>query len=210
MTLSKNSLLTVMLIWSKKMLKSTINICSSMLEWLFSRDSHRWRKKFNNCTVERPVRYFSGGEFIHTDENLYLNKYVFLAAFGSYGSEMYVPKIVFGKNVHVNFNCQITAIHEIIIGDGVLIGSNVTITDHLHGDAQRLDIAPPKQRKLNSKGGVTIGKNTLIGNGAVILPGVVLGVGCIVGANSVVTRSFPDHTVIAGNPAIAIRTLVEE
>lgn len=52
-----------------------------------------------------------------------------------------------------------------------------------------------------------IGAICLIGTGAVILPGVTLGEGCIVGANAVVTKSFPPYTVIAGNPAIAVRRI---
>ena len=43
---------------------------------------------------------------------------------------------------------------------------------------------------------------------SVILPGVTLGEHTVVGAGSVVTKSFPDgHCVIAGNPAIIIRSL---
>ena len=54
---------------------------------------------------------------------------------------------------------------------------------------------------------IRIGKNCWIGGNVSILPGVVLGDHVTVGANSVVTKSFPSHVVIAGCPAKIIREL---
>ena len=51
-----------------------------------------------------------------------------------------------------------------------------------------------------------IGKHCVIGGRAIILPGVVLGDHVFVAAGSVVTKSFPSHCMIAGNPARIIRT----
>ena len=63
---------------------------------------------------------------------------------------------------------------------------------------------------MNSCAGKTvIGKNNFIGMGGVILPGVQLGDNVIVGSGSVVTKSFPDNVVVAGNPAKIICTLDE-
>ncbi|GAM59552.1 O-acetyltransferase [Vibrio ishigakensis] len=57
---------------------------------------------------------------------------------------------------------------------------------------------------------VSIGRNSFIGYGAVILPGTILGEQCVVGANSVVRGKFPSFAVIAGNPAKIIKRYDQE
>ena len=56
---------------------------------------------------------------------------------------------------------------------------------------------------------IKIGRNCWLGNGAVVVAGVTLGDHVIVGANSVVTKSFPSNVLIAGTPAQVIRELNE-
>ena len=51
-----------------------------------------------------------------------------------------------------------------------------------------------------------IGSNCVIGGRAIIMPGVTIGDHVYVGAGSVVTKSVPDHCIVAGNPARIIRT----
>lgn len=65
----------------------------------------------------------------------------------------------------------------------------------------------PGDISLYSKGPVIIGDNVWVGAGSCILPNVTIGNNCIIGANSVVTKSFPDNCVIAGNPAKIIKQL---
>ncbi|ESX17119.1 MULTISPECIES: DapH/DapD/GlmU-related protein [unclassified Mesorhizobium] len=52
---------------------------------------------------------------------------------------------------------------------------------------------------------VSIGNDVWIGHGAVIMPGISIGNGAIVGANSVVTRNVPAYTIVAGVPAKPLR-----
>jgi carbonic anhydrase/acetyltransferase-like protein (isoleucine patch superfamily) len=60
--------------------------------------------------------------------------------------------------------------------------------------------------------GCTVGDGSLIGIQAVVLNGAKIGRGCLVGAGALVTegKEFPDHSLIIGAPAKAVRTLTEE
>jgi acetyltransferase-like isoleucine patch superfamily enzyme len=57
------------------------------------------------------------------------------------------------------------------------------------------------QQRLKSKGPVRIGAGSFLGYRAVVLPGVTLGPHCVVGAQAVVTESFAEGSMVAGNPA---------
>lgn len=52
---------------------------------------------------------------------------------------------------------------------------------------------------------VTIGHDVWIGHGAIILPGRTIGTGAVVAGGAVVTKHVPDYTIVAGNPARAVR-----
>lgn len=54
-----------------------------------------------------------------------------------------------------------------------------------------------------------IGDKSIIGQSAIILPGVKVGKSCIVGAGSVVSRDIPDNCIVAGNPAKIIKEGIE-
>ena len=55
------------------------------------------------------------------------------------------------------------------------------------------------------KGGVTVGDDVWIGENASINPGITIGTGSIVAANSVVTKSVAPYSIVGGNPATVIR-----
>lgn len=132
-----------------------------------------------------------------------------LEAFDKHNDNTYHPKLVIGNDVSINYDCHIGCVNEIIIGNGVLIASKVFITDHFHGDTTAASLSlPPSKRKVFSKGSVVIGNNVWIGEGVAIMPNVKLGDNCIVGANSVVTKSFPRNSVIGGIPARLIKTII--
>lgn len=102
---------------------------------------------------------------------------------------------------------SICAALRIEIGAGAMLGANVTITDT---DFHPLDHMWRRYQPIPTpcRGDeVLIGRNVFIGTGAVILKGTVLGDHCVVGAGAVVKGKFPGRTVIAGNPARAVRSL---
>lgn len=51
---------------------------------------------------------------------------------------------------------------------------------------------------------VTIGENSFIGAGAIVLPGTTIGKNCIIGAGSVVKGIVEDYSIVAGNPCRVI------
>jgi acetyltransferase-like isoleucine patch superfamily enzyme len=97
----------------------------------------------------------------------------------------------------------ITAIERVVVGRGVLLGPNVMVTDHYHGDPQdpsMLDIAP-SARALHSRGPILIGDFVQIGANVSILSPTSIGSNAVVGANSVVRGELATRTVHVGAPA---------
>ncbi|MBD5286252.1 MAG: hypothetical protein HDS27_01760 [Bacteroides sp.] len=96
----------------------------------------------------------------------------------------------------------------IYFGRNVLTGKGILITDNAHGATDRkvLEMAPI-QRPLESKGKVIIEDDVWIGDKASIMPGVRIGKGSIVAANSVVTRDVPPYCVVGGIPAKVIKQM---
>ena len=89
---------------------------------------------------------------------------------------------------------------KIVIGKGSYIAPNVGLVTANHVLTDLEQHQPGKD--------IVLGKNCWIGMNSTVLPGVVLGDHTVVGAGSVVTKSFPEGwQVIAGNPAKVIRKL---
>lgn len=117
-------------------------------------------------------------------------------------------KIEIGDNCAIGDNSHITAYNCIRIGNNVLMGKRVLITDNAHGATTKILLSiPPYERPLFSKGPVIISDNVWIGEKVSILPGVTIGFGAIIGANSVITKNIPPYTVVGGNPAKIIKVL---
>ena len=97
---------------------------------------------------------------------------------------------------------------RIRIGNDVLIGSRVLITDNCHGcykgENQDCPDTPPNKRKLLSSA-VDIENNVWIGENAIIQMGVTIGYGSIIAANSVVTKDVEPKSMVAGMPAAVIK-----
>lgn len=149
-----------------------------------------------------------GTEYLTIGDGSHIQKNVYLTAWDSYKNQKFTPSIIIGKFCSIGAYNHITCINRIEIGDGLLTGKWVTITDNSHGNSDYGDLnLHPADRYLYSKGPVIIGNNVWIGDKATILPNVKIGDGVIIAANSVVTKDVPAYTVVAGNPAIIIKKL---
>lgn len=110
-----------------------------------------------------------------------------------------------GDHAYLNYLCTIIDNNEVRIGNYVMIGPMVQLYTAAH----------PLQAKERNQGWeiakpILIEDNVWIGGGAIILPGVTIGLNAVVGAGAVVTRSVPANTVVVGNPARVIKEINQE
>lgn len=123
----------------------------------------------------------------------------------SHGKTLFIKDDVrFGDNVHI------VAHDRVEIGDNCLFASKIFISDTNHGDLINSDMAsnpsiPPSKRPLTTSP-VILGKNIWVGENVTILMGCSIGDGCIIGANSVVTKSIPSNSIAVGSPARVVKT----
>lgn len=109
-----------------------------------------------------------------------------------------------GKRVFINQNCTFYSLAEIIVGDDVMIGPNVSLITSEH------PVAPSKRTLFLQGKPIVIEKGVWIAAGVTIVGGVTIGENSVVAAGSVVTRNAPANTLVAGNPAKVIRSIEGE
>ena len=108
-----------------------------------------------------------------------------------------------GRFSEFNVGTRIECMNEVKIGESVLTGPYVYISDRSH---QYKDISRPiLEQGYSSRGGVNVGGGTWIGIHAAIIGSVTIGNNCVIGANAVVTKDIPDYSVAVGNPAKIIK-----
>jgi acetyltransferase-like isoleucine patch superfamily enzyme len=107
-------------------------------------------------------------------------------------------KLVIGNNTVINQGCRLDTRGGIRIGDNVSISANVTILTADH-DLRNASFAYRERP-------VDIGDRAFLGTDCLILPGVTIGMGAVVAAGSVVTRSIEPMAIVGGNPARVIGT----
>lgn len=152
-----------------------------------------------------------GAKYISIGKNCSIGKLAVITAWDSYGSDQYTPQIVIGDNVIIGTEIHITAINLIHIGNNVLTGKKVTITDNSHGKSNISSFdKSPSERPLSSAGPVVIEDNVWIGDKVTILSGVRIGRNAIIGANSVVTKDVEPNCVVGGIPAKVIKIVNED
>lgn len=104
--------------------------------------------------------------------------------------------LTISDHVYIGPRCLIGIGEKIFIGKNTLIGANFTAVSENHKIENNVTSMHETIRK-----GIRIGNNCWIGHGVTILDGVHIGDKSIIGAGSVVTKSFPSNSKIVGNPA---------
>ena len=112
-------------------------------------------------------------------------------------------QIVIGENVAISNAFSIECSLEVIIDKDVLIGHNCSLIDNdghdLHIDKRRSGVVKSAP--------IHICENVFLGSNVTILKGVTIGENSIIGNGSVVTKNIPKNVVACGNPAKVIREL---
>jgi acetyltransferase-like isoleucine patch superfamily enzyme len=212
----------------KKLLKKSLLFCIgwfcklASVVWPYSRAMHfrsfikklhtRWisyefKELGEFSIIDYPIN-LQGGKYILIGSKVVIEKGGILNAWDKYGKDNFIPQISIGNHTLIGEGFHITATNKIIIGNDVLIGKRVTITDNGHGKAEAdlLDL-PPIDRTLYSKGPVIIENGVWIGDKVTILPNVKIGRNAIIGANSLITKDIPPNCVAGGVPAAVIKRM---
>ncbi len=116
------------------------------------------------------------------------------------------PIIVLDDFAQIGYRCLLSAKNHIHIERDVIMAQGVAIIDH--GYAHEDGTYPFHEPGVTGGGRIHIGQGSWIGQGAAIVStggDLVLGRNCVVAARAVVTRSFPPHSVIFGNPGRVIK-----
>ncbi|WP_304609475.1 acyltransferase [Mucilaginibacter sp. X5P1] len=199
------------------------NLCKLVAVFFSYSTANKWRSfktKLHSLWIASEFKTFGKGIVIHYPINLLGGKYITidsgvsigkgaaLTAWDTYKGYNYEPEISIGSNTSIGDDCHITAIHNIKIGNNVLMGKKVTITDNAHGEINAESFSlPPADRPLYSKGGVIIEDNVWIGDKVTILPDVKIGKNSIIGANALVTKDVPANCIAGGVPAVIIKQI---
>jgi len=116
------------------------------------------------------------------------------------------PVIVIDDNCSISYGSIISAKNRIHLERDVLVGQQVIIVDHNH--AYEDITIPIVNQGITGNGRIRIGRGSWIGRGAAIIctrGELTIGRNCVIGVNSVVTRSIPDYSVVFGSPATIIK-----
>lgn len=112
--------------------------------------------------------------------------------------------IEIGDGSEIGERCRLSIANHLRIGKKVLLSPNVYVTDCDHA-YKKIEIPVIDQGIVKSNNNVEIKDGTYVGINSVIVGNVTIGRHCVIGANSVVTKSIPDYCVAVGCPARVIK-----
>lgn len=154
--------------------------------------------------LETPVRLL-GERRIAIGNNVFVGPGCWLQTTDEGGEEV---ALWIGDGSNIAGNCVISAVSHVRLGKKVLLARNVYISDHIHAyeDASMavLDQGVARVQPVDIEEGAWLGQNV------VVCPGVRIGRGAVIGANSVVLEDIPAFSLAVGAPARVVRDFSHE
>jgi acetyltransferase-like isoleucine patch superfamily enzyme len=139
------------------------------------------------------------GNEVSIDDNIFVS-----------GRVVEKPALIIGDRSVLGFKLTVSVGKRVEIGNDVMIAGECIIADndgHPLSPLRRLRKEPVAESEIEP---VKIEDNVWIGTRAIILKGVTVGVGSVIAANSLVTRTVPPNCVVMGVPAKVVRTLTDK
>lgn len=152
----------------------------------------RWGKHSLRLTIPNSVR-IANPHKISIENNCEFDEYVYLQSHHD-GEGLFI-----GNGVRINAFTHVQAFSKIIIEDFVLVAPFSHINSGNHGIADHH--SPIMHQAYHKSGVIKIGTGSWMGRSSHVLGGVILGKNCVVAAGAIVTKSFPDFSMLGGIPA---------
>jgi dTDP-4-amino-4,6-dideoxy-D-glucose acyltransferase len=145
----------------------------------------------DNVTIHRSVVIF--GKALRIGSNVRIDCHSMIST---------SAPVEIGSNVHIAAGVYIYGAYGVVLSDYVGLSARCTLftaTDDYTGGHLTNPTVPEKYRKIMS-GPICLEKHALIGCGSIIMPGVTIGRGASIGAQSFVNKSVPPYVVAMGSP----------
>jgi acetyltransferase-like isoleucine patch superfamily enzyme len=173
-----------------------------VIRWLLGRFPLAIGACGRGSSIARP-RDIRGAPHVTMGQRSFIRPHSYIECLSRWGDQVFSPTVTIGDGVYIGGHLYLVCIARVRIGHRCVLSEHVYISDNSHGFDP--DAGPIMRQPLESKGPIEIGDDCFIGYRAVVMPGVTLGHHCVVGANAVVTKSFPPYSMVAGVPARLIR-----
>jgi acetyltransferase-like isoleucine patch superfamily enzyme len=172
------------------------------------------RARRANADVRWPYR-LPHGKGRHVSRQIHLGDGAYIGKNAWININSTQARLRIGAGSVIGNDLTVTCGSVVEVGEGVLMSARIALLDQLHDYDAWLapqisggSTEPPHfSWAMTDARPVRIGSGTWLGIGVAVLPGVTIGMGCVVGANAVVTQDLPDYSIAVGVPARILRNL---